>query len=67
MTDPAELALRFIVGILGGVLVSIVVGFAFGSTAGWVSLVVATPVLALATAKWGYGLWKLVGGMISLP
>ena len=65
-TTP-ETGLRFILGTLGGVLVAIVVAFLFGSTAGWISFVVAAPVLGIITARYGYGLWKLLGELLSLP
>jgi hypothetical protein len=52
---------------LGGIIVSAIVGFAFGSTAGWICFVVAAPILGVVTARWGYGLWKLVGEFLSLP
>ena len=62
-----ETGLRFLQGTLGGVLVSIVVGFLFGGTAGWISFVLVAPTLGIVTARYGYGLWKLLGELLSFP
>ena len=63
----ADVAMRFILGVLGGTFVAVGVGFAFGSTAGWFCFVLAAPILGVVTARWGYGLWKVLGEILSLP
>ena len=65
--SAADAALRYIFGLLGGVLVSVVVGFAFGASAGWFSFVVLSPILGAVTARYGYGLWRFLGELLSLP
>jgi len=62
-----DTGLRFILGTLGGILVSVVAGVVFGSTAGWISFVVVAPTLGIVTARYGYGLWKLLSELLSIP
>lgn len=63
----SDYALRFIMGTFAGCLVSLFVGICFGSTAGWISFVFIAPLLGLVTARFGYGLWRFLSELLSIP